>query len=75
MHSCIDMLSIVQIVIIAINFNVFMLGVIFLLLRKGNRLANSFLGLFLISIGYTTFSMTFLEDIIMFPHFIRLYEP
>lgn len=69
------MLSVIQIIIIAVNINILILGVIFLFLSRGNRLANILLGMFLISIGYTTFSMTILEDIILVPHLIRIYEP
>jgi AraC-like DNA-binding protein len=65
----------VQIAILAININVFLLGIIFLFLPKGNKHANIMLGLFLISASYVTFSMTMLEDIASIPFLIRVFEP
>jgi len=65
----------VKLILIAINLNIFLLGVIFLVMKKGNPLANKLKGLFLISAAYIAFSMTMLEDIVMYPFLIRVYEP
>jgi AraC-like DNA-binding protein len=68
-------MSIIQLVIIAINLNVFLLGILFFFIPKGNLLANRMLGLFLTCVGYLTFSMTMLEDIVLLPFLIRVFEP
>ncbi len=68
-------MSAIQLLVVAINLNIFLLGLVYILLKKGNYLANIFKGIFLISVGYLTFSMTMLEDISRFPYLIRVYEP